>query len=173
LHLLGIGELAILGDGADLREGFQDPVVKKPNEYFERLVALLAPHVTLVLVLAKCAVVEGLQAQLFKHTLRTEYRTRSSEQPALSIKRIQRVVQIGRLPGNSHERHSNGHAKRLRKGRPHLARKGGSNGSPLPPDRVGHFAASANVCLTKCSVTSSCCQQRPRERVFQRLLAGT
>jgi hypothetical protein len=61
LHLLGIGELAILGDGADLREGFQDPVVKKPDEYFERLVALLAPHVTLVLVLAKCAVVEGLQ----------------------------------------------------------------------------------------------------------------
>ena len=54
-----------------------------------------------------------------------------------------------------------------------IARKGGSNGSPLPPDRVGHFAASANVCLTKCSVTSSCCQQRPRERVFQRLLAGT
>src|SRR5260221_1709249 len=52
----------ILGDGADLREGFQDPVVKKPDEHFERFIAVLAPHVTLVLVLAKCAVVEGLQA---------------------------------------------------------------------------------------------------------------
>src|SRR6516165_1153025 len=62
LHLLGIGELAILGDGADLREDFQDPMVKEPDEHFERFVALLAPHVTLVLVLAKCAVVEGLQA---------------------------------------------------------------------------------------------------------------
>src|SRR5258708_19212660 len=62
LRLLGIGELAILGDGADLREGFQDPVIKKPDEHFERFIAVLAPHVTLVLVLAKCAVVEGLQA---------------------------------------------------------------------------------------------------------------
>ena len=30
-------------------------------EHFERFIALLASHVTLVLVLAKCAVVKGLQ----------------------------------------------------------------------------------------------------------------
>jgi hypothetical protein len=30
------------------------------------------------------------------------------------------VVQIGRMPGNSHERHSTGRAKRLRKGQPAL-----------------------------------------------------
>jgi hypothetical protein len=61
LHFFGIGELAIFGDGADQREGFQDPVVKKPDEHFERFIALLASHVTLVLVLAKRAVVKGLQ----------------------------------------------------------------------------------------------------------------
>jgi hypothetical protein len=36
-------------------------VVKKPDEHFERFIALLASHVTLVFVLAKRAVVKGLQ----------------------------------------------------------------------------------------------------------------
>ncbi len=43
--------------------------------------------------------------------------------PAGSSKMIQRVVQIGRMPGNSHKRHSNGHTRRLRKGQPALCCK--------------------------------------------------
>lgn len=37
-------------------------MIEKADERFERVVALLAPHVTLILVLALGAVLEGLQA---------------------------------------------------------------------------------------------------------------
>lgn len=40
----------------------QDPVIEKADERFERVVALLAPHVTLILVLALGAVLEGSHA---------------------------------------------------------------------------------------------------------------